>query len=174
MEATMTRNLFATLMTAATLALISTALFAQARSVVATAARAANPDIVKASDGYLKAVLAADAHGVAACYTEDGVELPNGQPPVLGRSAIEQRYRDFFNAAKVTTFSFSHIESKIEGTVAYDAGTYEMRLMFRDGRVASETGKYLVLLRRVEGAWKATYTIYNSNTMPGTPPKLAQ
>jgi len=148
-----------------TLSFLSAVLSAQGGAATPSA-RPANPTVVKIADGFLKAVLAADAHAVAGTYTEDAVELPNGQPPVTGRAAIEARYRELFKTAKFTTFRFSHIESTIRGDVAYDVGTYELGLTFPDGRVSNESGKYVVILKQSQSGWKATYAIYNSNAMP--------
>ena len=153
------------------MSLVSAVLSAQGTGATLPS-RPANPAVVKAADGYLKAVLAADAHRVAAVYTEDAVELPNGQPPITGRAAIEARYGELFKAVRFQAFTFSHIEATIRGDVAYDVGTYELRLASPDGRVSNETGKFVVILKQSEGAWKATYAIYNSNAMPagaGTP-----
>jgi ketosteroid isomerase-like protein len=145
------------------------AVFAQG-SGATLPARPANAAVVKAADGYLKAVLAADAHRVAATYTEDAVELPNGQPPVIGRAAIEARWGELFKGVRFQAFTFSHIEATIRGDVAYDVGTYELRLALPDGRVSNDTGKYVVILKQSAGAWKATYAIYNSNAMPAGAP----
>ena len=147
------------------MSLVATA-FQTQRTPPSLPARATDPAIVKVADGFLAAVLASDAHAVAATYREDAVEMPNGERPVAGRTAIEERYRQLFNAARFTNFKFSHIESTTRGDLAYDVGTYEMRLACQDGRVINDAGKYLVLMKRTDGAWKATYAIYNTDTMP--------
>ena len=148
-----------------TMSLLSTVLSAQGAGVTPSA-RPVNSAVVKASDGFRKAVLAADAHLVAASYTEDAIELPNGQPPVTGRAAIEARYGELFKGVRFQAFTFSHLEATIRGDIAYDVGSYELRLALPDGRVSNETGKYVVILKQSEGGWKAMYAIYNGNAMP--------
>lgn len=138
-------------------------------STVASAEPAANPEIVKAADRYRAAVLAGDARAVAATYAEDGAELPPGHPMVRGRRAIEQRFLDLFQGAKVTAFTFSHLETTADGDTAYDAGTYEQRLALPSGQTVDDTGKYVAVLKRIQGEWKAAYVIYNSDGVAPSP-----
>ncbi|HEY7498887.1 MAG TPA: SgcJ/EcaC family oxidoreductase [Vicinamibacterales bacterium] len=143
--------------------IISSGLYAQAPP--AGAAAKLNDEIVQAVETYRRAAMAGDARAVAAVYTEDAVELPACEPLVRGRAAIEQRYRKFFEGpVKRTAFTFSHLDTKIEGSVAYAVGTYDQRLSLPSGQTVSDTGKYLVILMRSKGAWKATYAIWNSDT----------
>jgi ketosteroid isomerase-like protein len=89
---------------------------------------------------------------------------------VRGRAAIEERFRHCcMGPAKMTDFTFSHLEASIDGNSAYDVGTYEQRLSLPSGKTIADKGKYLVILKRSEGQWKAAYAIYNSD-MPATPP----
>lgn len=123
-----------------------------------------NAEVIKATDAYRTAVLAGDARSVAALYRDDAIELPPCRTPVKGRPAIEQRYRDLFDGrAPITAFTFAHIASAIEGDLAYDVGTYRQRMSLPSGEAIGAEGKYLVLLRRTEGAWKAAFAIYSSD-----------
>jgi uncharacterized protein (TIGR02246 family) len=152
---------------ALTLMGLSTVASAQAQSASMSHFKI-EPAIVRASDDYLKAVLAGDARAVAAVYRDDAIEMPNGAAPVKGRAAIEQRYREMFKGVKLETFTFTHIEAFVEGDLGFDAGTYEQRFMLPTGQAATDVGKYLVILKRTQGQWKAAYVIYNSDTAPGS------
>jgi len=145
---------------------MSAAVTAQGRPTVAPA-RHTEPAIVKASDDYRKAVLGGDARAVAAMYLDDAIVMPNGAGPVTGRAAIEQFYRELLTGpVKIEAFTFNHIESTFEGNVGYDAGTYAQRCKLPTGQTVNDTGKYLVILKRAQGEWKAAYLIYNSDTPP--------
>jgi ketosteroid isomerase-like protein len=123
-----------------------------------------SPEITKAADGYLKAVLAGNAPAVAATYTDNGIELPPGESAVRGRAAIEKHFRTMFSGpARITAFTFSHIESATNGSVGYDVGTYEQQLALPSGQTVTDVGKYVVILKRSQGEWKAAYVIYNSD-----------
>ena len=122
-------------------------------------------EIVNVVEMYRRAALAGDAQAVAALYTEDAVELPACEPLVRGRTAIEQRYQKFFKGpVKRTTFTFSHLEAASAGDMGHAIGTYDQRLVLPSGQTVTDTGKYVVILRRTQGAWKAAYAIYNSDT----------
>jgi uncharacterized protein (TIGR02246 family) len=131
---------------------------------------AANSSEVKAvADAYVKAVLAGNAKDVAALYTEDAVEMPPNQPIVKGRTAIEQYYTKVLSGpVKVMAFTLEHLESRSSGDAAWDVGTYKQSMQGEAGTTTppADTGKYIVLLKRVGGAWKVSYAIYNSDIAP--------
>jgi uncharacterized protein (TIGR02246 family) len=123
-------------------------------------------EIVKVADTYRMAILSGDAQRAAAVYADDGAELPPGQPLVRGPAAIEEHLRGLFAGAKVTAFTFSHLDTTVEGNVAYDAGKYEQQLTLPSGQVLADVGKYLVVLKRTPGGWKAAFVMYNSDSSP--------
>jgi uncharacterized protein (TIGR02246 family) len=138
---------------------------AQAPPVDTAAGPRLNGEIVNVVELYRRAALGGDAHAVAALYTEDAVELPACEPLVRGRAAIEQRYQKFFKGpVKRTTFTFSHLEAASEGDMGHAVGTYDQRLVLPSGQTVTDTGKYVVILRRTQGEWRAAYAIYNSDT----------
>jgi len=135
---------------------------------LATAARP-DPDIEKTAAAYLKAVLAGDATAVAATFRSDAVEMPPCRPLIQGRAAIEQYYRGFFaGPVKITEFTFSHMETAATGDSGYTAGTYRQKLQVKPGVLADDTGKFVVIVKREAGTWKAAYVIYNSDRPPAT------
>jgi uncharacterized protein (TIGR02246 family) len=126
--------------------------------------------IKQIADSYVKATLAGDPKAVAALYTEDAVEMPPNTPPIKGRAAIEAYYTKMMSGGgKVNSFSIDHTESHASGDTGYDVGTYKQS-MTPPGATAplSETGKYVVLLKKTAGAWKVAYAIYNSDAPPPT------
>jgi uncharacterized protein (TIGR02246 family) len=149
---------------------VSTVLAAQRPAFTATPVKpTVDAAIVKIADDFRKAVLAADARAVAAMYREDGVELPNCAPAAKGRTAIEQRYREFFSTPiRMAAFTFTHAEAVASGDLAYDVGSYEDTLSLPDGSTATDKGKYVAILRRSQGDWKLAHLIYNSDA-PAAP-----
>jgi uncharacterized protein (TIGR02246 family) len=134
---------------------------------------AAAAEIAQVSDAYVKASLAADAKAIAALYTEDAVEMPPNHPMVKGRTAIEQYYtKQFGGTAKLQSFALAHTESNASGDIGYDVGTY--RQTITDGQhPMTDSGKYMVVLKRAGGAWKVAYAIYNSDLPPAAMPAPA-
>jgi uncharacterized protein (TIGR02246 family) len=116
--------------------------------------------IKQVADAYVKATLAGDAKAIAALYTN--------LPSVKGRAAIEQYYMKLFSGdTKVGQFAITHLESRAVGDTGYDVGTYKQSMNPPGQTTAtSDTGKYVVILRRSQGAWKVAYAIYNSDQAP--------
>ena len=124
--------------------------------------------ITQVADAYVKATLAGDAKAIAALYTEDAVEMPPNEPSIKGRAAIEQYYAKLFSGgAKVGQFTLTHLEARATGDSGYDVGTYRQSMNPPGQTTATtDTGKYVVILRRSQGMWKVAYAIYNSDQPP--------
>ena len=128
-----------------------------------------NAAVKQVADSYVKAVLAGDAKAVAALYTEDAVEMPPNQPMIKGRAAIQQYYEKVFGMGmKVMSFTLDHLESHASGDSAWDAGAYKQSMQGETGTTTppSDTGKYVVILKRAGNGWKVAYAIYNSDMAP--------
>jgi len=140
------------------------------RSMPGASARADNaipvdPEVLAGADKYLNAVLAGDAGSVAAMFREDAALMPSGCPLLRGRSAIERYYRDWLSSqAKVTAFTFTHLESPVLGDTAFDVGTYKQTLALGSARTVSVSGKYTVILKRTGGEWMIAYLIFNDDS----------
>jgi ketosteroid isomerase-like protein len=126
------------------------------------------------ADAYLKAVLAGGTAAVGATYRDDAVEMPPGRPPLKGRPAIEQYYREFFQSpVKIMAFTFSHLETASAGEVGYMAGTYEQKLSGGPAGPINDSGKFVVIVKRTGSTWKAAYVIYNSDDPRANPDAAA-
>jgi uncharacterized protein (TIGR02246 family) len=131
--------------------------------------RTVDPQIVKVSDAYTRAILTSDARGLAALFTVDGYLMPPHVPAAKGQAAIQQGYETLFRGpGKITEFAISHIEATTQGDLAFSAGTYTQRLSLPDGKTVSDTGKSIVILKRIQGEWKLAYLTYNSD-LPSMP-----
>ena len=124
-----------------------------------------DPSLTAGADKYLKAVLAGDAGSVAAMFREDGTLMPADCPLLRGRSAIEGYYREWFEGpAKVTAFTFHHLESPVLGDTAFDVGTYRQTLAVGPSGTVDVSGKYTVILKRTGGEWMIAYLIFNGDS----------
>jgi uncharacterized protein (TIGR02246 family) len=131
-----------------------------------------DPAITKVADAYVAAVLEGDAAAVARFFREDGVLMPDCAPRAAGRAAVEESYRHLFGGpGRFVRFTLDHAESRVEGNVAFDAGTSKQTISRGPNLPPLElVGKYLVVLKRTGGEWKIAYLIYNGDQpMPGTP-----
>ena len=106
--------------------------------------------------------------GCRSTYGRDAVEMPPNCPPLKGRAAIEQHYRELFGGPmKVTEFTFTHLETATAGNIGFTAGAYKQRLSPKSGEAIEDSGSFVVIVKREAGGWKSAYVIYNSDRPPG-------
>jgi uncharacterized protein (TIGR02246 family) len=138
------------------------------------AARTVDPAIAKVAEAFRAAMLKGDAAAVAAVYREDAVEMPSCAPPVYGRAAIERYYHDLFtHLGTFTTFTLSHLEAAGSGDVAFIAGTSRQTLSVPSKGAFDDSGKYVVVLKRTDGAWKVAYAMSGGDHQLLPPPSAA-
>jgi uncharacterized protein (TIGR02246 family) len=114
-------------------------------------------------DRWLQLVKAKDATGIAQFYTEDGAVMPPNAPIGKGRAAIQQTWDSMMRTpAFDLTFAPEQILVSSSGDLALDRGTYRLTTESA-GRQQTDTGKYVVVWRKVDGEWKAAADIFNSD-----------
>ena len=114
-------------------------------------------------DHWLQLVKAKDAAGIALLYAEDGAVMPPNAPIGKGRAAIQQTWASMMRTPGFgLTFVPEQIVVSSSGDMALDRGTY--RLTFAsDGKPQTDTGKYVVVWRKIGSEWKAAADIFNSD-----------
>jgi uncharacterized protein (TIGR02246 family) len=124
----------------------------------------------RVADAYAAAIRAGDAGAVAAVFADDAVEMPPGHPAIRGREAIAAYYRELFANVRFVEFALAHDDVRSLGDFAFLAGSSRQTIEAGGGR-HSDTGKYLVVLRRVGGTWKVVDASYSADgpCPPGAP-----
>ena len=114
-------------------------------------------------DRRLQLVKAKDAAGIAALYAEDGAVMPPNAPIGKGRGAIQQTWASMMRTPGFDlTFAPDQIVVSSSGDMALDRGTYRLTVA-PDGTPQTDTGKYVVVWRKMGGEWKAAADIFNSD-----------
>ena len=140
---------------------------AAATSAGAVDAAAEEKAIRAEVDRWTQLIKAKDAAAIAGLYAEDGAVMPPNAPIGKGRAAIQQTW-----ASLVATpgFDLAIVPEQIvvssSGDMALDRGTYKLA-MAPDGKAITDTGKYVVVWRKVDGQWKAAADIFNSDLPAG-------
>jgi uncharacterized protein (TIGR02246 family) len=114
-------------------------------------------------DRWHQLMKAKDAAGIAALYAEDGAVMPPNAPIGKGRAAIQETW-----ASMMRTPGFDLIIAPEQilvsssGDMALDRGTYSLKFA-PGGSTQTDTGKYVVVWRKIGSEWKAAADIFNSD-----------
>ena len=116
------------------------------------------------STRYSSALNAGDLDSWLSLWTDDGIQLPPGEPPVVGKDQIRARNQGLLDEFTVNLSSTS-AEVGVAGDWAFDRGAYTATLTPKGGgRTIPIDGKYLTILKRQpDGSWKIYRDIFNSN-----------
>jgi uncharacterized protein (TIGR02246 family) len=108
-----------------------------------------------------------DAEGLAALWTEDGVALPPGQAPTVGKRAISASIARMVEASsgefEILDYQEKFEETKIVGDHAFEWGFISGSERRRsDGQVLRSTVKVLrILQRQPDGSWRIRISMFN-------------
>jgi uncharacterized protein (TIGR02246 family) len=109
-----------------------------------------------------------DAASIANIYAEDAVFMAPNAPATRGRSAIRQVWSGLFGSgrADLTLTTDSVTQS---GDLAVEVGHYQFGMTPAGGATMRDTGKYVVVWKRINGQWQIADDIYNSDLPPTAP-----
>lgn len=129
---------------------------------------AADEQAIRGSvDRWLQLVKAKDAAGISELYTEDGSVMPPNAPIATGRAAVQEAWASMMQTPGFDlTFVPEQIIVSSSGDLALDRGTYKLAVA-PNGAAQTDTGKYVVVWRKVGDDWKAAADIFNSDLPAG-------
>ncbi len=114
-------------------------------------------------DRWLQLVKAKDAAAIAELYAEDGAVMPPNAPIGKGRAAIQQTWASMMGTPGFDlTFTPEQILVSSAGDMALDRGTYRLTIA-PGGTSQTDTGKYVVVWRKIGSEWKVAADIFNSD-----------
>jgi len=136
---------------------------AEVNSAAAVDTRADEQAIRAHVDRWLQLVKAKDAAGIAELYAEDGAVMPPNAPIGKGRTAVQQTWASMMRTPGFgLTFVPEQIVVSSSGDMALDHGTYSLTLA-PDGTTQTDTGKYVVVWRKIGREWKVAADIFNTD-----------
>jgi uncharacterized protein (TIGR02246 family) len=129
--------------------------------------KVAEAEIRKGDEDFFSAAKAKDANAIAALYATDAVSMPQNSPPLAGHDAILKYNQGFVKLPKLAITGESEtIRFSDDGTMAYDAGNYSVSYVDAKGHTIKDEGKFLNVLKKVDGKWKVVVDAFSSNLAP--------
>ena len=113
---------------------------------------------------YSSSLNAGDLDSWLSLWTDDGVQLPPGELPVVGKDQLRARNKGVLDKFTVN-LSIATDEVGVAGDWAFARGMYTATLTPKEGGPAIPiNGKYITILKRqADGSWKIHRDIFNSN-----------
>ena len=106
-----------------------------------------------------------DAGKMLAYYSEEGSAFPFNAPIATGKEQIQKLWTGLMSMPGFAlTFSPTKIEVAKSGDMAYDVGTFELKLNDASGNPTTAAGKYVVVWKKqADKQWKAVADIFNTD-----------
>ncbi|HEV2083868.1 MAG TPA: nuclear transport factor 2 family protein, partial [Gemmatimonadales bacterium] len=106
-------------------------------------------------------------NAIAALYSNDAVSMPANSPLLVGHDAILKYNQDFLKVPHLAMTGESEtIRFSDDGTMAYDTGKYSVSYVDAKGHTIKDEGKFLNVLKKVDGKWKIMVDAFSSNLAP--------
>ena len=125
---------------------------------------AAEATIRKIDAAWSHATETKDLDGTVAPYAADGSVLPFNAPIATGAVAIRQVWSSLISKPG---FHLTFVPTKIvvaeSGEIAWEVGTFELKLNDAQGNPVTMLGKYVVTWKKDGGTWKAAADIFNTD-----------
>ncbi len=134
-----------------------------------TVAEPAKPDlaqirteIVAIENAWATAQNAKDINALMALYADDAVSMPDGEPMISGKAAIQKKQEaDFAKPSPYASIAFETMDVYAQGNVATEVG----KSMYKDA--AGKTtggGKYIAVYEKRDGKYLCIREIYNKDS----------
>jgi len=106
-----------------------------------------------------------DAAKFASFYSETGSALPFNAPISTGRVKVQELWTQLMAKPGFSLrFAPTRIEIAASKDMAYDIGTFELKLNDAQGSPMTIPGKYVVVWKKQKGGnWKAEADIFNTD-----------
>ena len=134
-----------------------------------TIAEPAKPDltqirseIVAIETAWAAAQNAKDVNALMAMYADDAVSMPDGEPMLTGKAAIQKKLEaDFAKPSKYASVAFETMDVFAQGDVVTEVG----KTMYKDAAGKTTAGgKYIAVFEKRDGKYLCIREIYNQDS----------
>ena len=120
--------------------------------------------VLEANELFMDRFNHGDAAGMAELYTEEGQVLPPNGDFLTGKPAIQALWQGLMDMG-IKKVKLEIVEVEGHGHTAFEVSTYT--LLDENGQTLDH-GKYMVIWKEEDGAWKLHRDIFNSSMPPST------
>ena len=110
-------------------------------------------ELLKLEGQFSAAVASEGGKAFGSWFAEDGVTLNNGQPAVLGRSAITS-IANWDPATYKLSWYAEGAQMGPSNDTGFTWGHYDATTTDKDGKATTSTGRYITFWKKVKGEWK--------------------
>jgi ketosteroid isomerase-like protein len=145
--------------------LAGTVITAFANSTSSQADRSVNEAAIRKIDvAWSHAAETKDIDGTVAPYAADGSVLPFNATIATGAVEIRQVWSSLMSKPGFhLTFAPTKIAIAGSGDMAWEVGTFELKLNDAQGNPMTMLGKYVVTWKKLGGTWKVAADIFNTD-----------
>ena len=118
--------------------------------------------IAAANMQFMDAFNSGDAAGAATLYTETAEVFPPNGPSAVGRENIQTLFQAFQDAG-AGDLQGKDSEISVSGDWAHEVGKFTLTIQPAEGVVLSDSGIYMIIFKRENGAWMRDRLIWNSS-----------
>jgi uncharacterized protein (TIGR02246 family) len=136
-----------------------------ASGIAAAAATSDEQTIRDLDKEWSRAAETKDAEKFASFYSETGSVMPFNAPIATGRVKVQEVWAQLMaKPGFFLRFAPTRVEVAGSKDVAYDIGTFELKLNDAQGSPMIIPGKYVVIWKKQKGGdWKAEADIFNTD-----------
>ena len=119
-------------------------------------------EIVGIETAWAAAQNAKDSKTLMAMYADDAVSMPDGEPMLSGKAAIQKKQEaDFAKPAKFASIGFETMDVYAQGDVVTEVG----KTMYKDASgKTTGGGKYMAVYEKRDGKYLCIREIYNQDS----------
>lgn len=117
-------------------------------------AGAKSPDAL--GEAFVAAVFAGDLDALAETYAEDAILYPVNGMTARGRGEIRRAWGNFFRGRKVARFETNDVQRQTLGSDLVSSGLWTMTLVGADGTIGEVAGRFMDVVKRIDGLWYYT------------------
>ena len=123
-------------------------------------------EMLKLESQFSQAVTDGGGKAFSTWFADDGVTLNNGQPAVLGRSAIAS-IANWDPATYKLSWYAEGAQIGPSNDTGFTWGHYDATTIDKDGKSTTATGRYITFWKKVHGEWKVALDA-SANEPPGS------